>query len=103
MNFHKYRGIVINKGKEAPMKKNIPEEDIWGLQVLRIDKDDMCEDERPNKMSEQMIQDLSHESKSFIKNDFRLKQEGVIVGKTDGQTRGPPNFKQPTLDNIQPK
>lgn len=50
MSFHKSRDI-IEKGKETPLKKVTPEEDIGGLQDLRIDKNNMYKEERKNKMS----------------------------------------------------
>lgn len=66
------------------MKKVISKEYIGGLQDLGINKDSMYQEEMPNKISEQMVQHLSHESESSLYNGLRLKKEGVIEGKTDG-------------------
>lgn len=51
-----------------------------------------------------MFQHMSQESESSLENDFRLKQEGIIIGKVDGLYGDPPNLEQYNLvQNKKPK
>lgn len=92
MDFFILKGSVTNKGEEDCMKKDIPEEDIKSLQDLMIDKDNMNKGERPNNILGQMVQYLCQKYELSLKNDLRLKKEGVMEEKDDGQVEYPPNF-----------
>lgn len=55
MNLYKIKGGDTNKSKDVLMMKVISEENISSLQDLMIDKDNICEEKRPNKMLEQLV------------------------------------------------
>ncbi|CAI8604407.1 unnamed protein product [Vicia faba] len=74
---------------------NIPKVKIKSLGKLvnpdreKIYKGNIYEEERPT--TDNMYQ------QSSLKDGFRLKLEGGIGGKFNGQTGGPPNFEQPMV------